>query len=79
MSVLRRTTTPLSRLVLDGQDVLEVFFYSDHETAGVEASRLAGGNPRLDVFHRGGLVVVRANYREGVARATYHTILGRAL
>ena len=68
-----------SRLVLDSQEVLNVFEFESDRRASGQAHAFAGAHPGHDVYLKGRLVAVRQSSGDTGLAQTLRSILGEAL
>ncbi len=72
-------STTSSRLVLDGQEILDVYEFSEYAYAADQAYQFAEQNPGSDVYLKQAIVVVRYSRRDTGLSQTLNSLLGRTL
>ena len=68
-----------SRILLDGREILDVFYFERRDKAQAIAYEMANMNPAQDVYLRKSLVVVRSSVGDTGLALTIHNLLGKAL
>jgi len=73
------TSNESSRLILNNQEVLDVYDFDRSDRARTVATEFAGVNHGSDVYLKGDLVVVRYSRKDTGLNQVLHDLLGRTL